>query len=157
MHLLVVIVSVHLQEGEDNCIENDEKNENFVQLSTEYGQALNISESDISLLKEFLCHSYGGDKLRVSNVSELQQYLLFCVKGAEISSHMLPPSRQSLRKHILRGNYQAYIWRESLTRMRDMPGPDCYGWKTNKRELSIDWSNGKAAPDCVIEMMSCKC
>ena len=107
------------------------KNENFVQLFKRYGQALNISESDISLLEEFVCHIYGGDKLKVSNVSKLR-YLLFCVKGAEISSHMLPPSRQSLRKHILRGNYQAYIWRESLTRMRDMPGPDGYGWKINK-------------------------
>ena len=81
---------------------------------------------------------------------------MICPSGSEISSHMLPPSQQPLRKHMIRGNFQTYIWRKSLAGMKDLPGPYGYGWMINKWELLIDWSYGKAAPDSVIEMMSCK-
>ena len=132
------------------------KDERFQELFHRLGQELTVTEDDVSLLEEFVCCLYGGQKLKVKNVSELR-YLLFCAKGAEIGSHQLPPSHGCLLKHILRANYQAYVWRRSLNAMVMLPEPDGHGWKIVDDELVIDWTDEKPAPDAVIEMMSCKC
>ena len=89
-------------------------------------------------------------------MSELR-YLLFCAEGAALSSHQLPPSIGCLKKHILRANYQAYIWRNRLEKMLILPSPDGFGWKLIDEDLEIDWTDDKPAPDSVIEMLACKC
>ena len=110
----------------------------------------------MALLEEFVCFLYGGQKLKVKDVSELR-YLLFCAKGDEVGSHQLPPSQGCLQKHILRSNYQSFVWRNSLKDMNDLPSPVGYGWKLKKGDLVIDWTDGKAAPDTVLEFLSCSC
>ena len=149
-------VSSFAGKGKLPALKQMKKDKRFIELFHRLGQDLDVTEDDMALLEEFVCVLYGGQKLKVNNVSELR-YLLFCAKGAEIGSHQLPPSRGCLIKHILRANYQAYIWRRSLDPMVMLPGPEDYGWKIVDDELAIDWTDEKPAPDAVIDMLSCKC
>ena len=41
--------------------------------------------------------------------------------------------------------------------MNDLPSPIEYGWKLRKEDLVIDWTDEKAAPDTVLELLSCGC
>ena len=51
---------------------------------------------------------------------------------------------------------QAFIWRCCLTKMENIPHPQGYGWKLNNgNELRIDWNEENAAPDAVLELISC--
>ena len=149
-------VSSFAGKGKLPALKAMKKEKKYVDLFHRFGQELTVTDEDMELIEEFVCYLYGGQKLKVKNVSELR-YLLFCAKGAKIGSHQLPPSRGCLIKHILRANYQAYIWRRSLDPMVMLPGPDGYGWKLVDDELVIDWTDDKPAPDTVIEMMSCSC
>ena len=79
---------------------------------------------------------------------------MFCSKDGDIRSNQLPPSKQSLSKHISRSNYQTCIWRNCLTPNHFLPSPSEHGWKIENDNLIVDWGYEKAAPD---EFLSCKC
>ena len=130
------------------------KNTAYVNLLSELGRSLSIPEEPFSDVKKFVCELYGGKK--VESVSDLR-YGMFCAKGAEIRSHQLPPSHASLQMHIQRANYQAHIWRSCMTTMAHVPPPDGFGWKLSANELLINWSTENAAPDVVLEFLSCSC
>ena len=118
------------------------------------GQSLNVPEPTIEVLEEFVCCLYG---INVSNVTDLR-YLLFCAKGGEIGSHLLPPSKACLHQHILRANYQAYVWQQCLKQYMHLPSPEGNGWYIDdKDELRIKWSEEDPAPCAVLELMSCNC
>ena len=85
------------------------------------------------------------------------RYALFCVKKGKIKSYQLPPCKDSLKKHIHRANYQAYIWRSCFEQFPRIPEPEHYGWFYKNETLSIDWMDGKPAPDAVLDLLSCVC
>ena len=46
----------------------------------------------------------------------------------------------------------------SLQRNPNVPEPNCHGWiRTEVGSLKIDWKYGHAAPDAVLELISCQC
>ena len=78
------------------------------------------------------------------------RYELFFAKGGEIED--------TLKKHAMRANYQAGIWRRSLENDPDTLDPVGYGWKSSEDgQLVIDWMDGMPAPDAVLEMIACHC
>ena len=90
------------------------------------------------------------------------RYMLFCAKKGELESNQLPPCADSLQKHCQRANYQARVWRESLTGCPEVPSPVGSGWcleieEDGTENLGIDWMNGDPAPKAVLELLSCKC
>ena len=57
------------------------------------------------------------------------RYAMFCAKKGELESHQLPPCRHCLYKHILRANYQAFVWKSCLVACPIIPSPVGYVWK----------------------------
>lgn len=94
-----------------------------------------------------------GDKFSV-NVNKCR-FTLF--KLGKCSDEMLPPTCDSLLLHIRRANYQAAIWRRCLESQLVMPIPHGNGWKLVNGELEIVWRNIPAAPDSLLECVSCGC
>ena len=41
--------------------------------------------------------------------------------------------------------------------MAHIPSPDGFGWKLLEGELHVNWTEENAAPDVVLEFMSCSC
>ena len=70
---------------------------------------------------------------------------------------MLPPCKDSLYKHAQRANYQAAIWRRSLSN-EEIQNPIGHGWLLNEsNEIEIEWMHGEPAPKAVLDLLSCKC
>ncbi len=83
---------------------NREIQDIFLQL----GQMWDLSRELMGILQAFTCILY-APKASSTKVNDLR-YDIFCAKRGEIESHMLPPCRDCLVKHVHRANYQAAIW-----------------------------------------------
>lgn len=81
------------------------------------GQHFTITEDIYEQCERFVCALYGYNCDSVNEV----RYKMFCKNNAQ--SHRRPPSKDALKKHILRANYQAAIWRRSLQPVADIPSP----------------------------------
>ena len=73
---------------------------------SELGDQGKVSTDLYKMLEEFTCLFYGSKTL--SDINELR-YELFCSRKGKIDSSLLPPCRNTLRKHIDRVNYQCWI------------------------------------------------
>lgn len=120
----------------------------------ELGENWVISEDLMMQLEAFVCDIYGAKK-GISDVNQCR-YAVFCAKKGEAESHQLPPCQDSLRKHCLRANYQAAVWKNSL-RNNDVPSPVGHGWSQEQDKLVIDWMSGLPAPRAVLELIACTC
>ena len=130
------------------------------QAFTELGQSWNLSEDLFRRIEKVTCAFYSSGA-NSSDVNDLR-YSLFCAKNGEIESHQLPPCKDCLRKHTMRANYQACIWRCSLQCDPSIPDPVGFGWKMGNSTdgelgLTIDWMDGKPAPEAVLELLACRC
>ena len=71
---------------------------------------------------------------------------------------LLPPTKDSLRKHVMRANYQAAVWRRSLVQDQDLPSPIGNGWQlSDDGDINIHWSNLPCAPESVLKTVHCAC
>lgn len=82
------------------------------------------------------------------------RYKLFMLTKAE--TH-LPPSADSLKKHLMRANYQAAIHSKCLQQFPECPSPNGHGWKLVDSEINIDWGDLPPAPSSLLELTNCSC
>ena len=115
------------------------------------GTSWNVDNGLLNTCERLVCLLYGIDHNDVSDV----RCQLFSTKGAQ--SHLPPPTRNALCKHLLCENYQARIWRNALERMAEIPTPHGHGWLLNDGALTVDWMDELFAPFAVLELMSCRC
>ena len=105
--------------------------------------------------------SFYSSGANARDVNDLR-YNLFFAKNGEIESYQLPPCKDYLRKHTMGANYQACIWRRSLQCSSSILDPVGFGWKMgssaeDESSLTIDWMDGKPAPEAVLELLACRC
>ena len=72
-----------------------------------------------------------------NKVNELR-YRLVCWKKVDVDFNQLPSCDDSLRKHGLRANYQATIWKRSVQRCPEIPSPLGCGSCTEDGRVAID-------------------
>ncbi|KXJ07034.1 hypothetical protein AC249_AIPGENE18228, partial [Exaiptasia diaphana] len=117
-------------------------------------QSPSIDEEIASKAESSICSLYGTAK-KTPKTSDEARYLLFCQKTK--NNLMLPPTSDSLKQHISRANFQAYVWRRALVAMQDLPSPVGYGWKLEDDELYPVLMTKPAAPSSILELTNCKC
>ena len=88
---------------------------------------------------------------------EYLRYQLFCAKGGEIESSLLPLCRDCLFSDLIRANYQAAIWKCSLPARPTVPNPNKCGLICDDGKLAIHWMRSPTAPCAVLELLACKC
>ena len=76
---------------------------------------------------------------------------------SQAESEKLPPTQAVLRQAIQRAYYQAMIWCHDTEANPILPPPDSYGWRKVGSILEPIVTHLKAAPDAVIELISCRC
>ena len=79
------------------------------------GELFELAEEVCMKSERFVCQSYEKASRDVNDL----RYKLFCTKG--LQSQQLPPTRDALRKHSRRANYQAVIWKRSLESHPEIP------------------------------------
>lgn len=103
---------------------------------------------DLLKIKSFVCHMYGykGD----FSVDELR-YKLYCKNAGKIACDQLPPCTDALELHLMKANYQARIWKESLLQFHSNLDPLENGWTLDEDGgFSIKWMRCNPAPDEVL-------
>ena len=117
------------------------------------GENFDVSDDLMKLCETFVCQLYGSKTH--TNVNDLR-YHLFASKAAQ--GDQLPPTRDALKLHIQRANYQAAIWRRSLEANPDVPSPVGRGWRTGEDGmLEVKWMEQSPAPDQLIILVNCRC
>lgn len=123
------------------------------------GSEWTLSNEIIKGLEQFTCALYSSN-LSTEGLNELR-YHLFCLNQGEIEGHQLPPCFDAFKKHGMRANYQAAVWKRSLQNHPNTPTPVGNGWKIieteNNRTLAIDWMDGLPAPHALLDLLSCQC
>ena len=152
-------VSTLAGRGKLTALKMLKRNEEVQCMFKDLGSEWTVSEELNDKIETFTCQMYAPRSNTVS-VNELR-YQLFSAKKARIDPHQLPPCAGALQKHALRANYQCAIWKRSLESLPDIPSPHNLGWKLQSREerqeLQIHWMDGPAAPEAVLELLSCSC
>ena len=93
-------------------------NDNLRAAMTNLGQSFTVTLQTLLGCVLFVCTLYGRpDKVDFNEV----RYLLFC--RSTLSAHQLPPTLDTLLKHVLRSNYQDAVWRRALTGQPEIPSP----------------------------------
>jgi len=145
------------------------KNTHFVDAFKQLGdQVLTFGTTTVhgvSSLEAFVCHMYG--KPKYENVDSVRcdifrsryeprttNQALSMQNGIDLS--LLPPCRSALHMHILRSNYQAYIWKHSHKAMVEAPSPVGHGWKRMPSDgLDIEWTEkGKIMPSKLLDILA---
>ena len=69
----------------------------------------------------------------------------------------LPPTSNSLRRHMKRANYQTFIWRSSLVAMQDLQSPVGHGWELEDDCLKPVYMTKDPARRSLIALTTCNC
>ena len=125
------------------------------------GQDFEVSDELVVLCEQFVACLY--NKPDVDEINELR-YQLFCANPSKSSS--LPPTKDALYWHIQRANYQAALLRRALS-ADPFPSPDGHWWQVLAPNHATDptaipvlvpkWMSEPAAPERVLDLVSCKC
>ena len=149
-------VSAFVGRGKIGPLGRMKSNNVFLDTFTSLGDTWEFSAETFRILQHFTCLMYAPTTKTVL-VNELR-YELFLAKRGRVESHLLPPCEGTLKKHVSRANYQAGVWKQSLEKQPVVPDPEGHGWNRDESGiLGIDWMEGMAAPDAVLEMMACQC
>jgi hypothetical protein len=116
-------------------------------------------------LEHFVCCMYGlfnhTDVNKARSVIFKSRYNATLLTGLTsqvrcgIDLSLLPPCRAALKKHILRCNYQAYIWKHAHVSFPSLPSPIGCGWtKSEDGFLHVDWIDGDILPPSLIDILA---
>ena len=129
------------------------------QTFADLGKQWDLSDDLFEKLEVFTCKLY-APKQEVKKINDLR-YLLLCSRNGDIESHQLPPCQDALKQHARRANYQAAIWKRSISGDYHVPSPVQHGWEIRKEGgldiLDVNWMTIPPAPDAILELLACKC
>ena len=109
-------------------------------------------ESVVSSIK-FVCYLYDS-KFDVIDVNVLR-HKRFTQKN--VTGDKLPPTLDALSLHLLRANYQCYIWKSACEPRLELPQPIGNGWISVNGTIEPECMVTSAVPDIIIELTHCKC
>ena len=127
------------------------EDEALCEVMKDIGNTQCVEDTLLSSCERSVCALYGKPGQSVDDL----RYQYFCNRRTQ--SHQLPPTADALRKHVIRANYQAYIWKHSLEPQLSVSNPGGNGWLIQEGVLLIDWMSLPPVPSAVMELLSCAC
>ena len=64
------------------------------------------------------------------------RYRKFCIENPP-EPYQLPPTKDELTQHIIRLNYQTYIWKRAVETNLDILSPIDHTWERKDDQLSV--------------------
>lgn len=111
-----------------------------------------LSADTFKDVERFVSILYTGDD-SVENINDVR-YNLF-VKGKSLDS--LPPTRDALKQHVERANYQSYVWNRAMYPLQDLPDPATRGWKMDGSTLTPVLMTQESVPEKCHQLITCQC
>lgn len=120
--------------------------------ASQLGENLTLSERCQTSSEKLVCALYTKDARPTADGT---RYFLFCQKQKQ--NENLPPTSNSLRHHIQRANFQAFVWKKCLSPFQNLPSPCGHGWQLVSGVLQPLLMSKEPAPTAILELISCKC
>lgn len=98
----------------------------------------------------FICYLYKSPHRNIENT----RWYLFCNQAPPED---MPPTETALKLHISRAHYIATIWKNALNPSFKQLDPNNFGWKKDDFGFSPIYNTFQPAPDCVLNVIKCKC
>ena len=126
----------------------------YIDLFSFFGNEPTVSESDHQKLQRFVSRMY----VHKEEDTDIVRYKTYSAKQGRLEARCLPPCSDSLKLHVNRACYQAYIWRKCLENSPEIPSPVGLGWDEDENgNLKIKWNTILPAPEEILELMFCSC
>lgn len=104
------------------------KNSKFMTAFQTLGSSLQLSDTILEDLEEFVCHLYGW-KVKNLNEARWKAFRSKVNKEHKVTDiALLPPCRQVFHYHTERSNYISYVWKNSRNPIIDLPPIQEHGW-----------------------------
>ena len=94
------------------------------------------------------------DGVSVNTVNKAR-YVLFCQKHA--TGESLRPTDDALKFHVMRVNYQLFIWKKALAAKSTIPPPTGNGCHLENGILVPTLIEREPAPNTLVEFTTCGC
>ena len=117
------------------------------------GEDLSIQDTIFEAIEQLVCTAYGFES--ETDIDRVR-YKKCCGKKFPEPSR-LPPTKDELKQHIKRANYQTFIWKNALQRDCQIPNASDHGWKLEDGCLKVHWMDNQPAPDEILELVVCNC
>ena len=108
----------------------------------------NLSEK----IQKYVCALYGQKDVVEVNVARRNLFQL-----GKFADENLPPNDDMLQQHLLRSNYQAFIWKNSSLNVLILPSPIKSGWMFEGEKLVARWMTRPCAPEGLLKNVTCGC
>ena len=101
------------------------------------GAEMHTSEEILASLEKFVCKMYGEKGVTDVNTARSKIFWKKLKKDNKVVDlSLLPPCNSSLRRHALRANFVARMWRTAQDPMMCLEDPQQHGWL---HDLTPDW------------------
>ena len=153
-------VSAFVRKGKRGPFKILSKSYDYQKSFTNLGETLTLSDKTSKTIEKFVCALYGKEGETSVNSARFSLFTarygtrdrLSLDTGIDIS--LLPPCKTSLQLHILRANYQAYIWKHAHVPDIELPSPTNQGWKlTDGGLLDINWTDDQSIPESLAAIV----
>ena len=119
-----------------------------------YGKEERPSPEVIIESEAFTCIVFGREKCKLVSDARYElfmkkfkanKFFLSSFEGTDM--FYLPPCQAALNLHILRANYQAFVWKHAHIAFVELPPIQTSGWTLIDNRLSILWNDGPIVPE----------
>jgi hypothetical protein len=137
----------------------------FVNVFKQLGESIDsVSEGVLQKIEYFVCCMYGrSHETETAKVRSSIFQSRYGSKGLKslstasdigIDMSLLPPCKSTLKKHIMRANYQAFLWEHAHIQFPEVKSPEGLGWfKVIDGALQIDWTDGDIMPQDTLTIL----
>ena len=156
--------SAFVRQGKKLPLKLLKRSPQFVDAFRCLGQVANaIPENIFSQLESFVCAMYSS---KITDVNSLRYFLFesrytttlpsgkLTAETSAIDLSLIPPCRESLRKHAMRANYQTAVWRTAHSTKPCLPSPAGCGWKIGDAQLEIEWTADNIMPAKLVDILT---
>ena len=118
------------------------KSQGYLESCAKIGERIPPVDNLGDEIQKYVCDLYGQKDVVEVNVA---RHNLF--KLGKFAEENLPPNDDRLQQHLLRSNYQAFIWKNSLSNVLNLPSPSESGWMFEGDKLVVRWIIRPCAPE----------
>lgn len=120
----------------------------LLKLDNETGE-FNLNDAETFVMKIYSPSS------KATDINDLRHDMFHRVADLE----KLPPTRDSLKQHLLRSLYQCKIWSCAHIAIPDLPSIEKYGWKydDSSKSMAPILMTSEPLPKTLKELLTCKC
>ena len=152
--------SAFVRRGKLSPLKLVKKKPDYADVLAQLGEQHECSNELVDGVEQFVCAMYGSPMS--ADINKLR-FDIFCKKNQgsgnildssnSIDMILLPPCKSSLKMHVLRVNYQTYIWNHANEKDPKLPDKERSGWRIGSDGVEIVWTEAAIVPQQLVDIL----